>query len=183
MVLTFIFFWEGSTNTFHLPCGMITPMLFDIVAITGLSPLGETYYPTLPTNFKSDFSRPSLTQHSKDHHVKNTKDFCDMEHIAFLTSWLLYYLLCPSTLQIAKDYTNLAIQIHEGRNISLGKLLLAFIYQSMGLASLKVRILYKIPKTLLLSGPLWLLQHWLNATFEYRVGYPISKALMHFPNN
>lgn len=40
MLLASIFFWEGSTNMFHLPCGMLTPTLFDVVAITRLSPLG-----------------------------------------------------------------------------------------------------------------------------------------------
>ena len=36
MLLEAIHFWESSTNTFQLPCGMITPTLFDVAAITGV---------------------------------------------------------------------------------------------------------------------------------------------------
>lgn len=40
MLLASIFFWEGSTNTFQFACGILTPTLFDVVAITRLNPLG-----------------------------------------------------------------------------------------------------------------------------------------------
>lgn len=30
MLLSSLYFWEGSTNTFHLPCGMLTPTLFPV---------------------------------------------------------------------------------------------------------------------------------------------------------
>src|ERR1044072_4859023 len=46
MLLAAIHFWESSTHTFQIPCGMITPTLFDIAAITGLRPTGQTYDPT-----------------------------------------------------------------------------------------------------------------------------------------
>lgn len=49
MLLVSIFFWEGSTNTFQFPCGMLTPTLFDMTAITRLTPLGENFTPTLET--------------------------------------------------------------------------------------------------------------------------------------
>lgn len=60
LLLASMYFWEGSTNTFQLPCGMLTPMLFDVAAITGLSPLGETFDPTLATRNTFDFDHPSL---------------------------------------------------------------------------------------------------------------------------
>lgn len=49
MLLASLYFWEGSTNTFQLPCGILTPTLFDVATITGLSPLEETFDPTLLT--------------------------------------------------------------------------------------------------------------------------------------
>lgn len=69
-------------------------------------------------------------------------------------------------------------QIHEGRQVSLGKLLLASLYQSLGLGTLKLKVLPNTPKALNLSGPLWLLQHWLNATFEYHLGYPVLERIL-----
>lgn len=63
----------------------------------------------------------------------------------------------PGSLQIAKSYINLEIQIHEGRQISLGKLLLASLYQSLGLATLKLKFLHSTTKALNLSGVVWLL--------------------------
>lgn len=35
MLLASMYFWEGSTNTFQLPCGMLKPTLFDVATITG----------------------------------------------------------------------------------------------------------------------------------------------------
>lgn len=56
MLLPSLYFWEGLTNTFHLPRGMLKPTLFDVVAITGLLPLGKTFDPTHSTenNFFSN---------------------------------------------------------------------------------------------------------------------------------
>ena len=43
MLVSSLYFWDSTYHTFHLPCGMMTPTLFDIAAITGLKPMGETY--------------------------------------------------------------------------------------------------------------------------------------------
>lgn len=45
MLLASIFLWEGSTNTFQFPCGMLTPTLFDVGGIIGLNPISETFTP------------------------------------------------------------------------------------------------------------------------------------------
>lgn len=42
-----LYFWEGTTNTFQFPCGMITPTLFDVEAIIGLRPTGGVFDPTV----------------------------------------------------------------------------------------------------------------------------------------
>lgn len=41
MLLVVTCFWESTTKTFHLPCGMLTPSLFDPATIAGLQPTGE----------------------------------------------------------------------------------------------------------------------------------------------
>lgn len=45
MFIATLYFWESSTNTFQLPCGMVTPTLFDIVAITGLLKTSDSFDP------------------------------------------------------------------------------------------------------------------------------------------
>lgn len=70
------------------------------------------------------------------------------------------------------------IQIHVGRQISLGRMLLDSLYQSLGLVTLKLKFLHTTPKALNLLGPMWLLQHWLNATFEYQLGYLVLECIL-----
>lgn len=103
----------------------------------------------------------------------------DEEHIALLILLLSYYVFCLGSLEIAKSYISLAIQTHEGRHVSLGKLLLSSPYHSLGLATLKLKLLHSTSKALNLSGPMWLLQHWLNASFEYQLGYHVFERIMH----
>ncbi|GAU34569.1 hypothetical protein TSUD_29150 [Trifolium subterraneum] len=47
MIIAALHFFESSTNTFQFECGMMTPTLFDVAAITGLPLTGDTYDPTL----------------------------------------------------------------------------------------------------------------------------------------
>lgn len=153
---------------------MLTPTLFDVAAITGLSPLGHTFDPTLETRHAFDFDRPGFQNYMEDHYNKESEEVSDEEHIAFLTLWLSYYMFCPGSLQIAKSYIPLAIQLHEGRRVSLGKLLLAFLYYTLGKATLKLKLLHETSRDLNIAGPMWLLQYWLNATFENTLGCPSS---------
>lgn len=64
----------------------------------------------------------------------------DEEHIAFITIWLSYYVFCPGSLQIAKSYISLVIQIHEGRQVSLGKLFPSFLVPLSGACNPKIEI-------------------------------------------
>src|ERR1044072_9726509 len=54
-LLASLYFWDSTYNTFHLPCGMLTPPFFDIAAITGLSPIGETFDPNEDADNLIDF--------------------------------------------------------------------------------------------------------------------------------
>jgi hypothetical protein len=60
MIIAAMHFFESSTNTFHFECGMMTPTLFDVSAITGLSPVGETYDPA-KTNPSIEFDYKEKT--------------------------------------------------------------------------------------------------------------------------
>lgn len=166
MLLASIFFWEGSTNTFQFPCDMLTSTLFDVTTITGLNPLGENFTLTLETTNEFTIEQFSFKNFIIDNHDKKTTKVSDTEHIAFLTLWLSYYIFCSDSLQVAKKFVPLSIHLHEGRNISLSKLILANLYQSLGEASYKLKQLPETSKSFLLSGPLWLLQLWPNARFD-----------------
>lgn len=174
LLLASLQFWEALTNTFKLPLGMLTPTLFDVAAIIGLSPLGDTFDPTAELRHSFDFDRPGFQNYMEDHFDRESDDVSDQEHIAFLTLWLSYYIFFPGSLQIAKSYISLAIQLIGGKCISLGKLLLASLYRSLGKATTQMKELHESNKALNISGPIWLLQLWLNATFEHVLGCPAS---------
>ncbi|MCI11585.1 hypothetical protein A2U01_0032687 [Trifolium medium] len=68
----------------------------------------------------------------------------------------------------------MAIQIHEGKKFGLGKLILATLYEGMGLACDNLKKPEK-QKGFQIAGPFWLLQLWLNATFHKELGLSIGK--------
>lgn len=75
MLLAALHFWNSSTNSLHLKCGMVTPTLLDVATITGLKPIEETF---VPSNCKSavtfDFIKvvvaPTYTKHQDKPHDK-----------------------------------------------------------------------------------------------------------------
>jgi hypothetical protein len=166
MLVAALHFYENSTNTFHFECGMMTPTLFDVAAITGLRPIGETYDPTQTGNNISFTPRESTFQkYITENRGVTDSEVSDIEHVAFLTLWLSHYIFCSSSLQVAKKFIPMAIQIHEGQQFGLGKLILASLYESIGTSCDSLK---KVDdgSTFLAAGPFWLLQLWLNATFE-----------------
>ncbi|WJX77585.1 hypothetical protein P8452_60878 [Trifolium repens] len=117
LLVAALHFYEKSTNTFQFKCGMLTPTLLDVAAITGLRPVGDHFDPTKIGD------------------------------------------------KVARMYIPLAQQINEGRLFSLGRLLLACLYEAMGNASDAIKA-SKDGSKVSIAGPMWLLQLWLNATFE-----------------
>jgi hypothetical protein len=62
MLVAALHFYENSTNTFHFECGMMPHTLFDVAALTGLRPIGETYDLTQTSNNISFTPRESTFQ-------------------------------------------------------------------------------------------------------------------------
>ena len=85
LLLAYIYIWDNTYNTFHLPCGMMTPTLFYIVAITGLPQTGETFDPYLQLDNTINFQvkNSSFTAYMNLYHTKGD-EVTDVEHIAFL---------------------------------------------------------------------------------------------------
>ncbi|WJX28405.1 hypothetical protein P8452_17131 [Trifolium repens] len=136
MLIAALHFWENSTNTFHFKAGMMTPTLFDVAAITGLRPTGPTFDPKYTTvNHQFDFKVLSFSGFLKTFHDLSSDDVSHEEHIAFLTYWLSHFVLCTSSLQVVKRLVPLAIMLHQGLDVALGRLILASLYDSLGQAS------------------------------------------------
>lgn len=87
--------WDTSTNMFHLPCGMITLTLFEIAAIIGLQPTGETFKISTKTKTNLRFTLNIVTYNSfiKDHQASTYRVY-SQEHIAFLIYWISRYVFC-----------------------------------------------------------------------------------------
>ncbi|GAU33711.1 hypothetical protein TSUD_148620 [Trifolium subterraneum] len=137
IIIAALHFFESSTNTFHFECGMMTPTLFDVAAITGLPPTGDTYDPTRAgSKIELKINHKSYSKYIEEQN-QLVDEVSDAEHVAFLVLWLSQNVFCTRSLQIAKMFIPMAIQLHEGDG-----------------------------STFLGSGPFWLLQLWLNATFR-----------------
>lgn len=113
MLVSSLYFWDSIHHTFHLPCGMTTPTLFDIAAITGLKPMGETYDPDFLSKdtIGFDTSRAAFTMHIAYYHDKDIDEVSDTKHIAFLALWLSHYVFCSKSLQVAKKFLTLAMYV------------------------------------------------------------------------
>lgn len=112
-----------------------------------------------------DLNRSSFGKYIKDYHVTNNPEVYDEEHIAFLALWLVRCIFCCKYLKVEKRYLTLANQLHEGHDIFLSQLILWSLYKYLGVATEALKNL-KPRDNWLLSGPLWMLQLWLNSTFE-----------------
>lgn len=170
MIIAALHFWNPSNSSMHLKCGMLTPTLLDIAGLTGLKPTGQTFDPDnhdLEITF--DFAKPAYDIFIDDLHDTSSKAVSDREHIAFLTYWLSMYIFCSRSIQIPKKFTILAIQLHEGRDICLGKLILGSLYENLNQAVGSIKE-YSNSHSLIIPGPIWLFQLWLLATFRTKLG-------------
>lgn len=167
MLVSSLYFWDSTHYTFYLPYGMVTLTLFDMAAITGLKPTGHTYDPDVDSIGTISFSttRATYSTYITHYHDKDIEIVSDVEHIAFLALWLSHSVFCSKSLQVAKKYLALANQLHVGHDICLSEMILASLYESLSDRVAQLKNLGD-KGNLLLSGPFWLLQLWLNATFE-----------------
>ena len=159
MLVASLLFWDYTHYTFHLPCGMVTPTLFDVAAITGLRPTGDYFDPEEMSEDQIGFSatKPTYTTYTNHYHDKSTDVVTDVEHITFLALWLSRFVFCMKSLQVTKKMVTLATQLHHGQNICLDELILANLYESISNGATQLKVI-KNRASLLLAGPFWLLQ-------------------------
>ncbi|KAI5434067.1 hypothetical protein KIW84_021073 [Lathyrus oleraceus] len=144
MLLAALQFGDNLTNSFHTKCGMITPTLLDIAAITGLKPTGEVFdceaVPPVSLRFDVDNSRKLTYNNFIDHHATSSGPVTTEEHVAFLTLWLSHFVFCSRSMQIAKHFALLATQLHQERDIALGQLILASLYESLSEIACQIKL-------------------------------------------
>src|ERR1051325_2827929 len=152
---------------------MMTPTLLDLAALTGVKPAGKIFNHTdyTPISIKFDVGESKHPTYTNfiNYHQRDSDDVSDEEHVAFLTLWLSRFVFCSRSMQIAKQFVYLATPLHRGENISLGQLILASLYASLTDVVNQIKtfdLANPKKKSVLVHGPLWLLQLWLNATFS-----------------
>lgn len=111
MLVSSLYFWDVIDYTFHLTCGMITPTLFDLDAITRLKPTGHTYDLDIDSedNIAFSTSRAAYSTHIMHYHDKDTEIISYVEHIYFLALWLSHFVFFLKSLQVANKYLTLRI--------------------------------------------------------------------------
>lgn len=169
MLMAALHFFESSTNTFHFECGMMTPTLLDVAAITGLTPSGAVYDPNMSSkSIKITIKDKTYSKYIAEHH-SDSEEVSGEEHVAFLVLWLSHFVFCTKSLQVAMKFVPMAVQIHECQHFGFGQLLLGCLFECMRTAC---ELLKKTSDggTFLAYGPFWLLQLWLNATFPQELG-------------
>jgi hypothetical protein len=89
LLIAAMHFYEKSTNTFQFKCGMMTPTLLDVAAITGLRPNGETFDLTQTSkNIELIYKENTYSKFIAGNRGKDGEEVSDIEHVAFLTLWL-----------------------------------------------------------------------------------------------
>src|ERR1051325_5586812 len=152
---------------------MITPTLLDGAALTGVKPTGivfnHTDHETISIKFDVGESKHPTYNNFIQHHHCDSEEVSDEEHVAFLTLWLSRFVFYSRSMQIAKKFAHLAATLHRSENVALGQLMLASLYSSMTDVVGQIKSFGpKNPKkkSVMVHGPFWLLQLWLNATFS-----------------
>lgn len=169
LIIAALHFRNPSNNSLHLKCRMLTPTLLDVAGLTGLKSIDQTFDPDMHSSKLSfDFARPAYGNFIIDHHDTSSTEVSDQEHVAFLTYWLSMYIFHSRSIQIPKKFTTLAIQLHEGRDICLGKLILGSLYENLNQEVACIKD-FEPGSSLIIPGPVWLFQLWLLATFRTKL--------------
>jgi hypothetical protein len=142
----------------------MTPMLMDVVMITGLdiaSPSPSAYnLPEVPFRLSSKSECTNWGAYLSQH-VKTKGPVTEREHTAFLNFWLEHFIFCGPSLAPTKNYLSLAYELAQGATVHLGKLFLREVYRYHYLMSSSLLSQKKL-KT---GGPWWFIQLWAHLYF------------------
>ncbi|QHO17112.1 uncharacterized protein DS421_10g309420 [Arachis hypogaea] len=131
MIETALYFWNKTTNSFHLLYGMVSPTLFDVTVIIGLlmgNPVG-----TFDMNSNKKYSiieKNSYEKFIKHNMGKENNLATEDEYVAFLYYWSVIFY--SKSVSMQKLFITLAALLHEGHKFNLAKLLLGNLLMSWG---------------------------------------------------
>ena len=156
MLWAIFYFWNKTTNNFHLRYGMTSPTLCELAVITGLQSTGELLVPTTCPNGENSICNDDLPYNNsiENNFDDSTNKVSLSENISFLSFWLNAFIFCNHSFQIHKVFEPLVGLIHEESKFSLSKLLLPHFYN---LIVDTVESLQAIQDTTNLRGPFWIL--------------------------
>jgi len=98
MIIAALHFWNPSTCSLHLKCGMLTPTLLDVAGLIGLKPVGQTFDPDNHVSELSfDFTRPAYGNFILDHHVTSSSEVSNiLSHLLVFHVYILFKILINS---------------------------------------------------------------------------------------
>jgi hypothetical protein len=164
LLKTICYFWSDALNCFLFGYSPMTPMLMDVVIITGLdiaSPSPSAYnLPEIPFRLSSKLECTNWGAYLSQH-VKTKGPVTEREHTAFLNFWLEHFIFCGPSHALTKNYISLAYELAKGATVDLSKLFLGEVYRYLHLMS--SRLLSK--KGLKTGGSWWFIQLWAHLYF------------------
>ena len=139
----------------------MSPTLADVHMLTGLNIAGHInpFSLLVKPTVKLDSIRTRGWSQYITNYKTDTMSVSDKEHIAFLNVWLDKYLFCGHACSPTSNYLTLAEKIPVKSKIPLGKILPGALYSLLNRVSHHLMENKTIPT---ITGPLWLLQLWLN---------------------
>jgi hypothetical protein len=164
LLKTISYFWSDALNYFLFGHSPMTPMLMDVVMITGLniaSPSPSTYnHPEVPFRLSCKSECTNWGAYLSQH-VKTKGPVTEREHTAFLNFWLEHFIFCGPSLAPTENYPSLAYELAQGATVGLGKLFLGEVSRYLHLMCSSLLSQKKL-KT---SGPWWFIQLWAHIYF------------------
>jgi hypothetical protein len=164
LLKTISYFWSNALNYFLFGHSPMTPMLMDVVMITGLdiaSPSPSAYnLPEVPFRLSSKSECTNWGAYLSQH-VKTKGPVTEREHTTFLNFWLEHFIFCGPSLAPTKNYLSLAYELTKGATVGLSKMFLGEVYMYLHLMSSSLLS----QKRLKTGGPWWFIQLWAHLYF------------------
>jgi hypothetical protein len=114
LLKTIGYFWSDALNCFLFGHSPMTPMLMNVVMITGLdiaSP-SPSAYNLLEVPFRLSFKSECTNWGAYlSQHVKTKGPMTEREHMAFLNFWWEHFIFCGPSLALTKNYLSLAYEL------------------------------------------------------------------------
>nr|CAE04042.2 OSJNBb0068N06.18 [Oryza sativa Japonica Group] len=169
LMATATYFWSNTINAFLFNQRPMTPILIDIIMITGLDVTSSANPTSMNTKNQFDFKTKSIGGWSGYVATYMGKGpVTPREYVAFLLMWLEKFLFCGSSCGPTTNWQFVAEALGSKKQFPLGKILLGYLYQMLNNASAKIAVGSIVGA----GGPWRLLQTWLSLVVMKVVNRP-----------